>query len=73
MGIEILHISAHTALQNAVKIPHGVLDNVINLPNAISNNAIHILSNNITKEQSHSVKITTPSSSSGSKSGSGGR
>ncbi len=72
VGVEILPISAQTALQNAVKIPKGVSDNVINLPNAISNNALHVLSNNIAKEQSHSVKITTPSSSSsGSKSGSG--
>ena len=70
VGVEILPISAQTALQNAVKIPKGVSDNVISLPNAISNNALHVLSNNIAKEQSHSVKITTPSSrSSESKSG----
>jgi hypothetical protein len=52
IGLEILPVTAQTALQDAAKIPHAISDNVISLPNAISNKALHALSNDIARGSS---------------------
>ena len=59
IGVEILPVSAQTALADAIAIPHAVSDNVISLPNTISNRALHALSNDIGRESLHSVPLVS--------------